>query len=58
MGLEPIRLYKHKHLKLACLPIPALAHMAGAPGLEPGSAVLETDMLAATPRPYISALLV
>ena len=27
MGLEPTRLYKHKILSLACLPIPALPHM-------------------------------
>ena len=28
MGLEPIR-RRHTHLKRACLPIPALAHMGG-----------------------------
>ena len=27
MGLEPTRLYKHKILSLACLPIPALPHI-------------------------------
>ena len=27
MGLEPTRLYKHKILSLACLPIPALPHV-------------------------------
>ena len=27
MGLEPIRSYEHEHLKLACLPIPAHAHI-------------------------------
>ena len=26
MGLEPTRLYRHKILSLACLPIPALPH--------------------------------
>ena len=28
MGLEPIRSYEHEHLKLACLPIPAHAHIS------------------------------
>ena len=27
MGLEPTRLYRHKILSLACLPIPALPHV-------------------------------
>ena len=27
MGLEPTRPYGHKHLKLACLPIPARSQM-------------------------------
>lgn len=34
-GLEPARSEEHKHLKLACLPIPALVHMVRAEGFEP-----------------------
>ena len=29
MGLEPIRPCEHYHLKVACLPIPALSQMVG-----------------------------
>lgn len=35
VGFEPTRPNGHKHLKLACLPIPALGVMAGEEGLEP-----------------------
>ena len=40
MGLEPIR-RRHTHLKRACLPIPALAHMVPLAGLEPARSFLQ-----------------
>ena len=49
MGLEPIRSYEHYHLKVACLPIPALSHMVGKVGLEPTTAEATDLQSAAIP---------
>ena len=47
-GLEPCL-----HTPKACVqPVTLYSDMAGSPGLEPETTVLETDMIAISPRPY------